>query len=166
MYERGYSQTSIAKILHFRGVKGRAVRKTKNITISLVHQILTNKLLTGEPHLSKGASYTRTYPPIISVEQFNNCREIAKRNNTSLPKGCVPYYGSKIIKCLACGRNFVGTGMSGYYQCGDVRNINKKYNMFLRIPFFLRWRKHIVLSIIINHSLRKSFIFITSLVLR
>lgn len=128
MYERGYSQTSIAKILHFRGVKGRAVRKTKNFTISLVHQILTNKLLTGEPHLSKGASYSRTYPPIISVEQFNNCREIAKRNNTSLPKGRVPYYGSKIIKCRACGRNFVGTGMSGYYQCGDVRNINKKYN--------------------------------------
>ena len=128
MYERGYSQTSIAKILHFRGVKGRAVRKTKNFTISLVHQILTNKLLTGEPHLSKGASYTRTYPPIISIEQFNNCREIAKRNNTSLPKGHVPYYGSKLIKCLACGRNFVGTGMSGYYQCGDVRNINKKYN--------------------------------------
>ena len=128
MYERGYSQISIAKILHFRGVKGRAVKKTKNFTISLVHQILTNKLLTGEPHLSKGASYTRTYPPIITVEQFNRCRKIAKQNNTSLPKGRVQYYGSKIIKCLACGRNFVGTGMSGYYQCGDVRNLNKKYN--------------------------------------
>ena len=134
MYERGYSQMAIAKVLYFRGVKGRAVKKTKNFTISLVHQILTNRLLTGEPHLSKGASYTRTYPPIISIEQFNRCREIASKNNTNLPKAKVPYYGAKIIKCIECGRNFVSTGNSGYYHCQDAHNINKTFNGYPGVP--------------------------------
>lgn len=128
LYERGYSQMAITKILYFRNEEGRAVRKTPNITISFVHQILTNELLTGVPHKSKGASYVRTYDQIITPEQFARCREIAQKNNTKTPKGNVPYYGAGIIKCVSCGRNFTSSGQSGYYKCQDANNSNKTFN--------------------------------------
>lgn len=128
LYEQGFSQMAITKILYYRGVKGRAVRKTKNITISLVHQILTNRLLTGEPHKGRGSSYERQYPQIISKEQFERCRLIAQKNNKNASKSPVPYYGAKIIKCKSCGRNYVSTGQSGYYHCQDAYNLDKTYN--------------------------------------
>ena len=92
MYENGMSQPSIAKELFHRGVKGRSVRKTKGITISLVHQILTNELLTGKPQIYKHNSenvnneYERRYPQIITQEQYDRCRDIANSNNRRLPK--------------------------------------------------------------------------------
>lgn len=128
LYERGFSQMAITKILYFRKEEGRAVRKTPNITISFVHQILTNELLTGVPHKSKGASYVRTYDQIITPEQFARCREIAQKNNTKTPKGNVPYYGAGIIKCVKCGRNFATSGQAGYYKCHDANNTNKTFN--------------------------------------
>lgn len=128
MYENGYSQMRIARELYDRGIKGRAARKTKRFTLSLVHQILTNELLTGAPHKSKGASYVRTYPMIITPEQFARCREIAKRNNKVQPKSLKIYYAHALIKCVECGRNFVGSGCKGYYHCRDAYNNDKKYN--------------------------------------
>lgn len=127
MYEQGKSQPAIAKELFERGVKGRAARKTKAFTISLVHQILTNELLTGKKHLNKGSSYERQYPQIISEEQFLRCREIAAANNTVLPKARRVYYALGLIKCVECGRNFISTGCKGYYHCRDAYNCNKKY---------------------------------------
>lgn len=127
MYEHGKSQPAIAKELFERGVKGRAARKTKAFTISLVHQILTNELLTGKKHLNKGSSYERQYPQIISEEQFQRCRKIAEANNTVLPKARRVYYAQGLIKCTECGRNFISTGCKGYYHCKDAYNCNKKY---------------------------------------
>jgi DNA invertase Pin-like site-specific DNA recombinase len=66
LYEGGMSQKQIAKEMFERGIPSRAVRNTNRFTISLVHQILTNKLLTGQPNLNKGSSYERTYPMIIT----------------------------------------------------------------------------------------------------
>lgn len=132
MYENGMSQPSIAKELFARGVKGRAVRATKSITISLVHQILTNKLLTGELH--KGFSYERRYPQIITLEQFNRCRKIAERNNKRLPKTKYIHYAQGILKCTKCGRNFVSTGYKCNYHCQDAYNYNKQYDGYYGEP--------------------------------
>lgn len=134
MYENGYSQPSIAKELFARGVKGRAARKTKNFTISLVHQILTNELLTGTPHKSKGASFVRQYPQIITSEQFSRCRKIAEMNNTVLPKSRRVYYAHKLIECTECKRFFISTGGKGYYHCWDAYNYNKKYDGYDGVP--------------------------------
>ena len=134
LYERGYSQMRIAKELFERGVKGRAVRKTKRFTLSLVHQILTNELLTGAPHKSKGASYVRTYPMIITPDQFARCREIAKKNNKVQPKTLSIHYAHSLIKCTECGRYFVSTGNKGYYHCRDAYNNEKKYNGYDGVP--------------------------------
>lgn len=128
MYERGYSQPKIAKELSQRGYEGRSVRKTKLITISLVHQILTNILLTGAEHLNKGSSYQRQYPQIISSEQFERCRKIAEQNNKCLPKSSsYIHYGSGIIKCAECGRNFVSSGYKNYYHCRDAWNTYREF---------------------------------------
>ncbi len=134
LYEQGLSQMAIAKELYARGVKGRAVRHTKNITISLVHQILTNELLTGKEHKSKGSSFFRKYPPIISDEQFNRCRTIAEKNNKVLPKSRRVYYAHKLIECTECKRFFASTGYKGYYHCKDAYNYNKEYEGYEGVP--------------------------------
>lgn len=135
LYENGMSQTAIAKEMFARGLKGRAARKTKAFTISLVSQILTNELLTGKPHKSVGSSYVRTYPQIITPEQFARCREIAKKNNKALAKSTTYiHYAHGLIKCTECGRNFVGSGCKGEYQCVDAYNMYKEYDGYYGIP--------------------------------
>lgn len=135
MYERGYSQKAIAVEMFNRGVKGRSARRTKGFTISLVHQLLTNRLLTGEPQPPrKGSRYVRQYPQIITTEQFDRCRKIAEINNTSLPKSKYIHYAHGLLKCKECGRNFVSTGQKGYYHCQDAWNANKKYDGYYGMP--------------------------------
>lgn len=134
LYENGMSQPAIAREMFRRGIKGRAARATKKFTISLVHQILTNDLLTGRPHLSKGASYERTYPMIITPEQFERCRKIADENNKVAPKSLRVYYAHRLIKCLECGRWFVSTGSKGYYHCWDAYYPYKDYNGYEGVP--------------------------------
>lgn len=131
LYEKGYSQAKIARELDSRGVKGRSVRTTVCFTISLVHQILTNELLTGKPLLNRGASYVRSYPPIISEEQFKRCREIAAKNNKVVPKSKRVFYAHGLLKCPVCGRNYVSSGYKGYYKCGDAYNTQKAFNGYL-----------------------------------
>lgn len=120
MYEDGFSQTKIAKDFYARGFK--------KITISFVHQILTNILLTGQKHKSQGASYERQYPQIISIEQFERCRKIAASNSTTLSKARNIYYADRLIKCLSCGTHWTSNGAKVAYRCYDAQNINKKYN--------------------------------------
>lgn len=131
LYEKGYSQAKIARELDSRGAKGRSVRTTVRFTISLVHQILTNELLTGKPLLNRGASYVRSYPPIISEEQFKRCREIAAKNNKVVPKSKRVFYAHGLLKCPVCGRNYVSSGYKGYYKCGDAYNTQKAFNGYL-----------------------------------
>lgn len=135
MYERGYSQKDIAVEMFNRGVKGRSARKTNGFTISLVHQVLTNRLLTGEPQQPrKGSRYVRQYPQIITTEQFDRCRKIAEANNTNLPKSKYIHYAHGLLKCKDCGRNFVSTGQKGYYRCRDAWNENKQYDGYYGEP--------------------------------
>ena len=134
MYEHGMSQPKIAKELYKRGYKSRAVRATKTFTISLVHQILTNKLLTGQPQKNKGATYERTYPMIITPEQFERCRKIAAANNTKAEKSERVYYAHSLIECTHCGRKFVSTGNKGYYHCWDAYYPNRDINGYADTP--------------------------------
>lgn len=134
MYEHGYSQMGIAKELFARGVKGKSAKKVKNFTISLVHQILTNELLTGKKHKFPSASFERQYPPIITEEQFNRCREIAKNNNTVAPKSLRVYYALGLMKCTQCGSNFKSGGKKGQYQCRDAYDHYKTYNGYAGVP--------------------------------
>lgn len=140
MYENGMSQPSIAKELFHRGVKGKSVKRTKGITISLVHQILTNELLTGKAqthvHDSDNVTlkYERSYPQIITQEQFDRCRAIAAQNNKCLPKTKYIHYAQGLIQCTKCGRTFVSTGYKCNYHCKDAYNYNKEYDGYYGEP--------------------------------
>ena len=133
MYEAGYSQMGIAKELFARGVKGKSA-KNKNFTISLVHQILTNEILTGKKQKSKCASYERQYPQIITEEQFNRCREIAKNNKYVAPKSTRVYYAMGLMKCTKCGSLFKSGGKKGQYRCRDAYDFYKTYNGYEGVP--------------------------------
>ena len=128
LYEQGLSQPKIARELYNRGLRGRSTRPTNTFTMSLVHQVLTNRLLTGAPNLNKGSSYERTYPMIITPEQFERCRRIAEKNNTKAPKALQVYYAHRLIQCQDCGRFFVSTGNKGYYHCWDAYYTNHDIN--------------------------------------
>lgn len=134
MYEHGMSQPKIAKELYTRGYKSRAVKTTKVFTISLVHQILTNKLLTGQPSKNKGATYERIYPMIITPEQFERCRKIAAANNTKVEKSKRVYYAHSLIECTHCGRKYISTGNKGYYHCWDAYYPNRDINGYADTP--------------------------------
>lgn len=120
MYENGLSQVSIAKEFYAKNLK--------RYTISFVHQILTNKLLTGVKSKNKNASYERAYPQIITSEQFEKCRAIANKNNTTASKARNIYYADKLIKCPKCGGYFSSSGTRTLYRCYKAHYINKDVN--------------------------------------
>lgn len=134
LYEGGMSQMQIAKEMYERGVPSRAVRTTKRFTVSLVHQILTNRLLTGQPIKGKQASYERVYPMIITPEQFERCRKIAEGNNTKVDKSKRVYYAHSLIECTQCRRKFTGTGNKGYYHCWDAHYAYRDLNGMADTP--------------------------------
>lgn len=150
LYEQGLSQPKIARELYNRGLRGRATRQTNSFTMSLVHQILTNRLLTGAPNLNKGSSYERTYPMIITPEQFERCRKIAEKNNTKAPKALQVYYAHRLIQCPDCGRYFVSTGNKGYYRCWDAYYTNHDINGY---PDASKCRNRLCISVNIMDSL-------------
>lgn len=120
MYENGFSQANIAKEFY--------ARNQKRYTISFVHQILTNRLLTGVKQKGKSASYERAYPAIITIEQFENCRKIALNNNTTASKAKNIYFADKIIKCPICGGKFSASGSKTLYRCYKANYTNKDIN--------------------------------------
>ena len=108
-YEMGLSQPKIAKELYELGL-GR-------IKISLVNNVLNNESYTGKEIKQKNASYERKYPAIISQEQFDKCRKIARTNNTLASKTRNIYYAEHLVKCKHCGAYFAANSAKCQYHC-------------------------------------------------
>lgn len=104
-YEKGRSIMNIQRELLKRG---------KINTTNFVRGILTSEAYTG---LSNEYGMSRTYPQIISVEQFNKCREIAKTNNKKADKANEIYFAKKLIKCVECGTHYIAMKSSITYLC-------------------------------------------------
>lgn len=120
LYEEGFSQTRIPIELEKRGYQ--------RISIPVVSHILKNESYTGkesEEKRMKGAGgrgdwtkYPRRYPPIISKEQFERCRTIARKNNSKLNgKTSNIYYGADLICCPTCGSKWAGNAHDTTYKC-------------------------------------------------
>lgn len=132
-YEEGLSTTKVVHELRRKYVG-------LNATLSFVNNILKSELLTGKVQeeeeieasihgvTHKWMSYARAYPQIISDEQFQKCRDIAKANNTKADKSAYTYYAQKILKCPRCGHNMSGVAIKGYYRCFDAYNANRALN--------------------------------------
>ena len=120
LYENGMSQPKIAKELH---QTGRA-----NIKISLINKILLNESYTGKIIKTKNASYERSYPPIITHEQYVKCRKIANANSTTYSKTKNVYYAEHLVRCKTCGAFWSATGSKASYHCSSAYKSNSLWN--------------------------------------
>ncbi len=123
--EAGYSLTRIAQELRERGIKYRNFHNKhrsleKNFDTGFLHQILTSELLTGRKLKGVNASFTRSYPPIITEEQFDRCRKIAQENNTSFGKKENVYLAKSLIVCPECGSIFQAYSSKIHYSCHNA----------------------------------------------
>jgi hypothetical protein len=104
-YEKGRSIMNLTKELLQRG---------KITTTNFVRGILISEAYTG---LSNEYKMNRIYPQIISIEQFNKCREVAKNNNKRADKSNEIYFAKKLIKCVECGTHYIAMKTSIMYLC-------------------------------------------------
>lgn len=120
-YENGISQPNIAIELERIGIF--------NFKISLINHILKNRHYTGEHFKrkeTKNCRYNeRIYPPIISKEQFDKCREIAKTNNTNANKTRNIYFAENLVHCLSCGCKWSASGSKVSYHCYNAYKSKK-----------------------------------------
>ena len=126
-YEAGLSQVKIARKL-------KEKYPTHNFLLSRVTQILNNELYTGIKRpagtvatnragkVYKTYKYDRQYPPLITVEQFQKCREIADNNRNERTPSIHLYYGYKLIKCPECGGFWGGGSQRNSYHCRNAYN--------------------------------------------
>ena len=121
LYESGISQPNIAIELERMGIF--------NMKISLINHILKNRHYIGEPFkrkATKNCKYNeRIYPPIISKEQFDKCREIAKTNNTNANKTHNIYFAENLVHCLSCGCKWSASGSKVSYHCYNAYKSRK-----------------------------------------
>jgi cassette chromosome recombinase B len=127
-YIAGKSQRELAAEFYKKGV---------SITLSLINRILHNERYTGKSfkfkydeldkdNKLKFSNLERSYPKIISVEDFEKCQEISKKNNVK-PKAKNIYYADGILICPSCGGRCSVQKTS--YHCFNAHNKYMKYGI-------------------------------------
>ena len=114
--EKGISAKKIADELDKQGYTVRnRVDKTKKsrITYTTVSKMLLNEAYIGKKNSAK---FELTYPPIISIDLWEKCRQVANNNNKIADKSYKNYHlGNNIIKCPFCGYGYLWS--HNVYQC-------------------------------------------------
>lgn len=127
-YIAGKSQRQLADEFYKKGV---------SITLPLINRILHNERYTGKSfkfkydeldkdNKLKVSNLERSYPQIISIEDFEKCQEIAKKNNVK-PKAKNIYYADGILICPDCGGRCSVQKTS--YHCFNAHNKYMKYGI-------------------------------------
>ena len=127
-YIAGKSQRQLAEEFYKKGV---------SITLSLINRILHNERYTGKAfkfkydeldkdNKLKLSNLERSYPQIISIEDFEKCQEISKKNNVK-PKAKNIYYADGILICPECGGRCSVQKTS--YHCFNAYNKYMKYGI-------------------------------------
>ena len=116
LYSSGnYSSTTLEKEMEQRGysVNGRQIVR-----------ILGNKAYIGERIGVLGVHY----PPLISMDVWDKCREVRERNRLDMRRGGKVILGSKLIKCPCCGSTC--TSNTKHYVCSNAAHHNGCENRF------------------------------------
>jgi DNA invertase Pin-like site-specific DNA recombinase len=118
-------------------------RKGTYLTREKIIRILGYRLYTGESipcewkkkdkktGKYKTSTYKRQLPQIISLEQFQKCREIALKQNSKPVKSKHIHFGNHLIKC-SCGEDLTTNnhGKQTYYVCSHCNSgINISYKV-------------------------------------
>lgn len=125
LYESGLSETGVTKEMQQRGYDIR-INKVRKIITSIEYTGYYPAQILNETRAGKTTMlerFERYYPIIISKEQYEHCRELAKGNNTNSNKTKNIYYAHKLIKCT-CGRHWMAMKSSRNYSC-YLPKINK-----------------------------------------
>lgn len=132
-YEAGISIYKLTAELRQRGLINSSY---------FVQGILNSIQYTGQ---SNKYGLERNYPQIISIEQYNRCKAIAKDNNKRLEKTDNIYYAKNLIRCLNCGKQYIAMKASLSYLCYG------KYGKEARINYSNQPRCNSTVTININH---------------
>lgn len=112
LYSTGeYSTYSLANELNARGY----LHNGKPFDATFTGTILKSQHYTGAPNEKWN---NRVYPPIISEEIFNQCREIAEKNKIMLRQGKKMVLCSRLMKCTECGHTFVSAAK--HFRCNGT----------------------------------------------
>ncbi len=134
-YEDGKSQTQIA-----RELQGEFPQR--KFMLSFVTRVLGNELYTGvvrdagtecvskDGKVYKIFKYKKQLPPIISREQFDRCREIAKENFHQRRASKYVYYGYRLLRCPRCGGRWGVGNQRGAYFCRNAYNTQRDISNF------------------------------------
>ena len=125
LYEAGLSLSRIAMELRERGLKYACLQNKhrspeKHFDIWFIHQLLTAELLTGRKLKGATAAFARSYPAIISEEQFDRCRKIALERSTVCGKKENVYLAKSLIICPECGSIFQAYSSKVHYACKNA----------------------------------------------
>lgn len=112
LYSTGeYSTYSLADELNSRGY----LHNGKPFDGTFVGSIIKSQQYTGAPDKKWN---DRVYPPIISEEIFNICREIADKNKIILRQGKKMVLCSRLVRCPECDHVFVSAAK--HFRCNGA----------------------------------------------
>lgn len=123
MYEEGYSGGTIAREMLDRGWID-----SKNTSAAL---ILVNRTLRNKRYIGINDGFDTQYPPIITVEQFNRCRELVKKNiKRNYTNVSFIYYAQNLLRSKENGRVLTPCKTTGIYSMYEP---NEKKYMLINI---------------------------------
>lgn len=125
LYETGkYSQRTIVTELKSLGYSNDVAN------IGKVQNILNSEEYAGETSKKK---LKISFPPIITLEQFEKCREISDSNNYKINKSNTTiYYSQLLMQCSCCGKHLHPKRGANLYGCPD-RSALSKYTLNTQI---------------------------------
>lgn len=114
-----YSFRSLAKEVRDNGI---FTDKSFTATQTAINHILTNTAYAGVPSADGSRMKLRTegnvYPPLVTLEMVEKCKEIAKRNIIEPKKKYSTYYfGKGILRCPECGKVMMAVKARNFYHC-------------------------------------------------
>lgn len=135
LYESGMSEVAVVRELQSRGYA--------DARVSNIRKVLTSVEYTGH---SNTYGFERTYPIIISKEQFERCRKIAATNNKSANKAKGIYFCQNLISCT-CSRKWIAMKTIASYLC-FARYYDKEFRAKYRTEHICDNKQSINLNLI------------------
>lgn len=142
MYESGLSTRSIAIELMQTGELKQTILNNANATVQ--HIISRPEYCGGKSSIS---GYQ--YPAIITKEQFNRCREIAKNKCKEHTRVKRIFLCKRLLYCKDNGYSLTPNNRTNQYK---LYTIDKKYNMTIRIDNMDKMVWDALIAYINNHG--------------
>lgn len=134
LYSTGeYSAASLARELVSRGYK-----RNDGLPINeyFIVRVLSSSSYIGEPDEKNNM---RIYPPIVSKDIFEKCREIAQGNRLTMRQGERIVMGAKLIKCKECGSTYTSNSRHFICNAGAHKNCKDRLSIRQLVVDYISW---------------------------